>query len=80
MRTKHTCIFVFWSSIRLKVKFRTSKTGLSRVFVSTDRSEAVPLLHFFLFLCVGGFICGVCFVIVCSSSVLLLVLQEDCAP
>ena len=31
-----------------------------------------------LSLCVGGFIFGVCFVIICSSSLLLLVPREGC--
>ena len=44
----------------------------------TNHSNAVPLLEFFFVLCIRGFICGVYFVIICSSS-LLLVPREDCA-
>ena len=39
-----------------------------------DRSKAVLLLLFF----VCGFICGVCFVLICSSSLLLLMPWEGC--
>ena len=31
-----------------------------------------------LCLCVSGFICGVCYVIICSSSLFLLVSREEC--
>ena len=55
---------------------------------STGRSMTVPLLQFLFFfllllffiiflllffLCVGGLICGVCFVIVCSLSLLCVI-------
>ena len=50
----------------------SSKTGLSsplpRSSFTTDRSKAVPLLFFF----VCDFTCGVCGVLICSSSLLPL--------
>ena len=54
------------------MRFLASKTGLSRPSsVSTGRSKVHFLLQFF-------FVCGVCFVIVCSLPLLVLVPQEDC--
>ena len=67
----------------IRERFRASNTALSHPRPSSfpaDHSKAVPQLQFF-FICQSncGFICGVCFVLSCSSSLLLLVPWKDCA-
>ena len=50
-----------------------SKTGLSPTVANKgDHLKAIPLLQF------CGFICGVCSVLICYSSVFLLVPQKSC--
>ena len=61
-----------------RVMFRAKKTGLSPAAIPnptpnpssfpTDRSKAGPLVQF-IFLCICDVICGVCGVLICSSSI-----------
>ena len=62
----------------LRARFRASKSGLSPHGFPTDRQRR------FLFrgsssLCVCGFMCGVCFAIICVSYIRLLVPPKGCA-
>ena len=83
----------FGAASELRVGFCTSKTGLPPhpptppppppspnptpvVFLLTDHFKVVPQLQFFI---VPLFILDICFVIICSSSFLLLVPWEACA-
>ena len=72
MWTEH--IFVIGAASELRVWFRASKTGLQLSSYLTGRSSVAVLC-----LCVCGFKCDVCFVLICSSSHLLLVYREGCA-
>ena len=61
------------------MRFRASKIGLSTapvVFLLTVRMRS---LSWSSSLCVGRFTCGVCFVFVCSSPLLLLMTLEGCS-
>ena len=70
--------FVICNRIRIRARFRTSKTSLnysSPCSFPTDRYKAVPLLQLVL-LCACDFICDVCFVLLCPSSFLPLMSRE----
>ena len=78
MQTKH--MFVIGSCITLRAKFRASKTEVSQqlfffYWPFQDGSSFAVLLCTYI----DGFILDICFIIVCSSYLLLSVLQEDCA-
>ena len=73
-------LYIDVSYQEIKTTFRASKTDISNHTTTattsptsafcTDRSKAVPVLTI-LCLCVGDFICSICFVIFCSLSVFL---------
>ena len=77
MRTKR--IFVNLSCSRIKHEVsREKKTGLSRpvlYLLPFQGGTSVVLLCLYIF----GFIYGVCSVLICSSSVFLLVSLEGCS-
>ena len=70
----------------MKVRFRANKTGLSfhptsplTSSLATNRSKAVLCCISSLFVPLWYHICGVCFVIICSPSLIRLVLRQSCA-
>ena len=74
-------------SLRDKRLFEISEVEITRVgcifqeppnppsIFSIDRSKVVPLLQFF-FVCSSVISCNICYVVVCSSSLLVLVPRE----
>ena len=57
-----------------------NKSELSLVvFFSTDSSKTVGLLAILLCPCVGSFVCGVCFIIICFHSLFRFIPREGCA-
>ena len=68
---KHCCMFHYVSQSKYTSPFQHCKL----YFADSDRR----FLCCSYSLCVGGFVCGICFVKVCSSSLFLLLPQESCA-
>ena len=70
MRTEET--FIIWSCFRIKGRVSWSKISLNPL-LSTPLPTSCPFqggwpVADFIGLCVGCFICGVCFAIICSKA------------